>query len=64
MLVTEDGDYLLGENGRIHIPSGAEVVVDELGNVYADEQLVDKIKLSDFEDYNYLKKFGENLYSR
>ena len=63
MLVTEDGDYLLGENGRIQIPSGAEVVVDELGNVYADEQLVDKIKLSDFEDYNYLKKFGENLYT-
>ena len=51
------------ENGRIQIPSGAEVVVDELGNVYADEKLVDKIKLSDFEDYNYLKKFGENLYT-
>mgnify|MGYP000008410235 FL=1 len=63
MLVTEDGDYLLGENGHIQIPSGAEVVVDELGNVYADEKLVDKIKLSDFEDYNYLKKFGENLYT-
>ena len=31
--------------------------------MYADEQLVDKIKLSDFEDYNYLKKFGENLYT-
>ena len=29
MLVTEDGDYLLGENGRIQIPSGAEVVVDD-----------------------------------
>lgn len=63
MLVTEDGDYLLGQGGRIQIPTGTEVSIDELGNVYADEQLVDKIQITDFEDYNYLKKFGENLYT-
>lgn len=63
MVVTEDGDYLLGQNGRIQIPTGAEVVVDELGNVYADEQLVDTIKITDFEDYGYLSKSGENLYT-
>lgn len=63
MLVTEDGDYLLGQGGRIQIPAGTEVSIDELGNVYADEQLVDKIQITDFEDYNYLRKFGENLYT-
>ncbi len=63
MLVTEDGDYLLGQGGRIQIPTGTEVSIDELGNVYADEQLVDKIQITDFEDYNYLRKFGENLYT-
>lgn len=63
MLVTEDGDYLLGQGGRIQIPDGAEVTIDELGNVYADEQLVDTIEITDFDDYNYLSKFGENLYT-
>lgn len=63
MLVTEDGDYLLGQNGRIQVPTGAEIVIDELGNVYADDELVDTIKITDFEDYNYLRKFGENLYT-
>lgn len=63
MLVTEDGDYLLGQGGRIQIPDGAEVTIDELGNVYADEHLVDTIEITDFDDYNYLSKFGENLYT-
>lgn len=63
MLVTEDGDYLLGQNGTIQIPQGAEIVFDELGNIYADEELVGRLKITDFEDYNYLKKYGENLYT-
>ncbi len=63
VLVTEDGDYVLGQKGHITIPEGAEVVIDELGNIYADGELVDSFKLTDFEDYNYLKKYGENLYT-
>ena len=63
MLVTEDGDYLLGESGRIQVPQGAKITVDEEGNIYADDEYVDKLKITDFKDYNYLQKFGENLYT-
>lgn len=63
MLVTEDGDYLLGEGGRIQVPQGAKITVDEDGNIYADDEYVDKLKITDFKDYNYLQKFGENLYT-
>lgn len=63
MLVTEDGDYLLGEGGRIQVPHGAKITVDEEGNIYADDEYVDKLKITDFKDYNYLQKFGENLYT-
>ena len=63
LLVTEDGDYLLGQNGYIHIPQGSEIVLDELGNIYADDELAGRLKITDFEDYNYLKKYGENLYT-
>ena len=63
MLVTEDGDYLLGEGGRIQVPQGAKITVDEEGNIYADDEYVDKLRITDFNDYNYLQKFGENLYT-
>lgn len=64
-LRTKDGDYVLGEGGsEIYIPTdAANVVVDELGNIYADEEYVDTLGIVDFEDYNYLKKdTGENYY--
>ena len=63
MLVTEDGDYLLGQGGRIQVPQGAEITVDEQGNIYANDEYVDTLMITDFEDYNYLQKFGENLYT-
>ena len=43
-LVTKDGDYILGEGGRIQLPTD----LNELS--------------VDFEDYNYLEEYGENLY--
>ena len=62
-LLTKDGDYVLGENGRIQIPTDtAEFSVDVLGNIYADEVYIDKFALVDFKDYDYLEAFGENLY--
>ena len=38
------------------------IVVDEFGNIYQNDQLVGTIGVVDFEDYNYLAKYGENLY--
>ena len=55
-----DGNHLLAEGGPLQIPTdAADVYVDVGGNVYADGELVDTIILTDFEDYDYLKKFGE-----
>ena len=60
---TTDGDYLQGEGGNIYIPTEAnEVVINQLGDIYADGQYVDSLKITDFEDYNYLSKYGENMY--
>ncbi len=61
-LVTKDGDYVLGQNGPVVIPADSTVSIDELGNIYANEEYVDKLNIVDFEDYNYLEKYGENLY--
>ena len=59
-VVDVDGNQLLAEGGPLQIPTdAADVYVDVGGNVYADGELVDTIILTDFEDYDYLKKFGE-----
>ena len=61
-LVTKDGDFVLGQDGPIQLPTSAAISIDESGNVYADQQFADKLALVDFEDYNYLEQYGENLY--
>lgn len=65
MLRTKDGDFVLNNAGtEIMIPTEAvNVVVDELGDIYADGEYVDTLGIVDFEDYNYLAKdTGENYY--
>lgn len=62
-LRTQDGDYVLGEGGQIYIPTNAaDVSIGKLGDIYADGQYIDTLKITDFEDYNYLRKYGENMY--
>jgi len=61
-LVTKDGDFVQGVNGNIRLDTNAEIVIDTMGRVLENGEMVDKIKLVDFEDYNYLRKYGENMY--
>lgn len=64
-LRTKEGDYVLGDGGgQIYIDTNAaNVAFHENGDIYVDGVYTDTIKIVDFEDYNYIKKFGENLYS-
>lgn len=62
-LRTKDGDYVQGEGGDIYIPTDAtQIAIKTTGEIYADGEYIDTIKMTDFEDYNYLKKYGENMY--
>ncbi len=61
-LVTKDGHRVMGENGYIQI-SGNDIKIDERGYIYSDGELVDRLKLVDFEDYSALMKEGNNLYT-
>lgn len=63
ILMTKDGDFVLDEEGGlISIPAGTDVVFNEEGMVFADGEEVGRLQIVDFEDYDYLKKFGENMY--
>lgn len=61
-LVTKDGDYVLGQDGPIVLPTDAEITIDAMGYIYNGDELIDILAITDFEDYNYLDKFGENMY--
>ena len=69
-LVTKDGDYVLNANdarngnvnGRIQVDPTRKITVDELGNIYQNDQQVGTIGIVDFADYDYLAKYGENMY--
>lgn len=62
-LVDVNGNYVLGEGGQITIPTdAASVAIDTDGSIYADGVFVDKVLVSDFEDYDYLLKQGNTMY--
>lgn len=63
-LVTKDGDYVLGtDDNRIQISTTAgNTVIDRAGNIYQDDNLVASIKVTEFEDTNYLTHYGETMW--
>lgn len=64
-LVTHDGDYVLNKaGGRIQLDPLKDFRVDTAGNIMqgATNESVAQIQVHDFEDYNYLEKYGENYY--
>ena len=64
-LVTKDGDYVLAEGGnRIQIPDAnlVKISVNEMGEIYSGNNYVAKLQLVDFQSYDALSSYGENMY--
>lgn len=62
-LITTDGDFVLGSNSeRIKVDPNEKMLIDKNGYVIQDDKQLAKIKITDFEDYNYIRHYGENYY--
>lgn len=71
-LRTTDGDYVLNMQGarnsqntvqnRVKVDPLMPFTVDQQGYIYQDNQQVGQVGLVDFENYDYISKYGENLY--
>ncbi len=69
---TSDGDYLLNQNGALNsintednyvrINPNVDYSVNEQGLIYQNGVVVGQIGVVDVDDYNYISKYGENLY--
>lgn len=63
LLVDADGNRVQGEGGDITIdPSAKTVSISNTGVIVADGQTIDTLQIVDFEDYDYLKKYGDTMY--
>ncbi|MCI8805218.1 MAG: flagellar basal-body rod protein FlgF [Clostridiales bacterium] len=60
-LRTSDGNYVVGEGGNINIPNGV-ISIDAKGNIFSNNEFVDRIKIVDFSNKESLRKVGDNLY--
>ncbi|MCD7708490.1 MAG: flagellar hook-basal body protein [Clostridiales bacterium] len=72
-LVTKDGDYVLNATGAlngdpdpanyIQVDPNATITINQLGYVIQNDEVVGTIGLVDFDNYDYLEKYGENMYN-
>lgn len=62
-LVTQDGDFVLDENGSsIKIDPLKDTQINTSGQIIQDGRVVATIQVTDFADYDYLERYGENYY--
>lgn len=62
-IVDVDGNHLQGRNGDVQVdPAAKSIAIGSNGTIEADGAVIDQIQITDFEDYDYLKKFGDTMY--
>lgn len=61
-LVTSDGDYVMGMNGRIRLNPHLDTTISNDGVISQNGTAVATLRITDFQDYDYLEKYGENYY--
>lgn len=61
-VVDAEGNHLQGKSGDVQVPTDATISLGLDGSIYANGELVDQIQLVDFADYDYLDKYGNNMY--
>ena len=60
-VVNKNGDFLLDKaGGHIKLDPMQEFAVDRMGNIRLNNAVMAQIQVADFEDYNFLEKYGEN----
>lgn len=62
-LVTQEGDYVLDtQNRRIKLNTLIDSTIDSNGTIYQNGTAVATVQVADFENYDYLEKYGETYY--
>ncbi|NOX90051.1 MAG: flagellar basal-body rod protein FlgF [Calditrichaeota bacterium] len=66
VLRTQQGYAVLGEGGLISLVGDdltpKNITITQDGEIYLDDQYVDRLAINDFEDYSQIKKRGDNVF--
>lgn len=72
-LVTKDGDHVLnsagalsgngGQDNWVRVDPTQHFQINDLGNIYQNDQLVGTVGVVNVDNYDYLEKYGENMYN-
>ena len=61
-LVTIEGYYVLGENGPLQLLQTGDITISQQGEVFVNDEYIDRLNIVTFADLNQLQKQGDNLY--
>lgn len=62
-LVTQEGDYVLDtQNRRIQLDTAKETDITTDGRISQEGEEIARIQVVDFEDYDYLRRYGETYF--
>lgn len=61
-VVDPSGNHLQCSGGDLQVPVDATITIDKVGGVYANGEYIDTLLMTDFEDYDYIEKYGDNMY--
>lgn len=62
VLLTKEGGRVQGQNGDITIPDG-NIVIDENGRIFANEEYIDTLLMTNFSDLHSLRKTKDNFFT-
>lgn len=60
-LVTHEGLFVMGFEGRVELGEGTRYNFDESGQIFADGALIGQLQVVDFENPTYLRHVGKSL---
>ncbi len=65
-LITTGGQKVLGSRGWINLTTEKEytgqITINQVGEIYSGKQLIDRLRIVDFPDYQELKKIAGNAF--
>ena len=61
LLLTKEGNPVLGLNGMIRIPPG-NITVSNDGSIFSNDEFIDRLRMIDFADTHELRKGENNLF--
>ena len=62
-IITQEGNLVLGKGGPINVPRlTSQIIVDQQGNISADNTNIGQFDVVDFENYEHLAKEGSGLF--